>query len=1444
MKPETTDSQWPRWPQGTAGNGIVNLVLASNVDSLLQLIFGPRSAFTLKCQEVHGNKDYLETGWEPSIEEAKAALANGRNKPNQLKPQAIQDRFRMTSCSGTSMGLKFKTEELQRVTVCQPGKQYEVEACVATTATYGDRFRCICRYKLAAQEKGLSKLTITFTIIFVKPVNFVIKKAIENGANSGISKSFEDTVQVLGTFVDVEGGRKPSPAVAVPETPQPPVGNPMGGWGPVFGHIQDSMASLVEPSLVWTLRGLGRPQNPSPATLRAAGVMGIALLYLLLSLLLACLARLEQHCRTSPGFASHICAWSLHAAGLPQSARQLGMGCLFLVLIHTVLLRTASEVRLLAQRYQALRAARAAGVGEPETPQRGIRFEGYAEALETANAAMSDAQGEAPAAAVAADISDAFRLKDWTKLLSPDTWFPAKQPSSQKTQLKGHDPSAQPSKAPSLTLPRDLDAAGPSGLHAEAAAAAQEANHRGNPGKVAYSNLLSPTFLGRTKDMMSSLGLGPAVKPEEASPRAPATADAKPLAQAPSAQKIAVLRPEITTLADKPAAPIPAEEIPTVPPGPLEMDVLSTGPMVEEVFENERLSAFLIWGHSWPGHFLPTDRVGHWSKRDGAPGGKESMSFANVAPSLPEGWQWEDEDWRVDLAGASESAVDADGWSYAVDFPWLRLPPTQGSGRQRKMQHFVRRRRWLRVRRPISSRSAGLEGELSKLGAEAEAMAATTPTATSANASLPLPLPELPPLQTVLSQNTNSTRHPQPVELPDPPSPTMLSEAAARSRSKATPAAVGPVGYNKLGATSPVLSKPHKSAVWPWRRSLSRPPSADGSKPTPSAASMTAAMPIPLHPSHREHGQPAAAVAAHAPDSAASSSRSVEDQLTDALQSTAAAQPDTEDPRRMSPDGTAGVGLNEGTAASETEPLASAASGAAETEPLNAETGLTLSQHQQLLDEGHFGGWSSASGVIKREKAQRARSIDPAAPLPRLGSRQNSRDLGITGSSPERRSFFGIRHTHASPIGSSPPAGVSRQGSGQSLPSHSPMKPSNASMSPPTRPSARPPSHPLEESYVRDDDGIPFSSEQSFGGALSKELSSADVPIALDGPATSVSGGTTPAAHEHPAQPAGPSPFGMPAMQGAGQQASFMPFDTYQEAASGFTGGVYGIANPPESKARTSGLARGTEGSTDMLASSEDGLEQLQTSMRTHSSSSSGDGTHRPRSSFTQSVAKLGREALENLQDLQTAAQRALTGPKPKEEQSSPNSFSPLESGVRAATDDMQQLHPGSSPSHDSDDGLLHGGSVPVGHLSQAISEHLACATGGSGRPTTPADVSPQDFISLEGRADARSGHPAAAHGPPPDDHALTQPNISHSARRAVEVASQQIEESSCATHLAEDGSTLEQALHRRPPMETPSGKRHKVGEAASEADTSSSELNPADFGLSTIPVWQRSPSE
>ncbi len=31
--------------------------------------------------------------------------------------------------------------------------------------------------------------------------------------------------------------------------------------------------------------------------------------------------------------------------------------------------------------------------------------------------------------------------------------------------------------------------------------------------------------------------------------------------------------------------------------------------VIEEIFENQRLQPFRGWGHTWPGHFLPTDKV-------------------------------------------------------------------------------------------------------------------------------------------------------------------------------------------------------------------------------------------------------------------------------------------------------------------------------------------------------------------------------------------------------------------------------------------------------------------------------------------------------------------------------------------------------------------------------------------------------------------------------------------------------------------------------------------------------------------------------------------------------------------------------------------------------------------------------------------------------------------
>ncbi|GIL48686.1 hypothetical protein Vafri_5151 [Volvox africanus] len=135
--------------------------------------------------------------------------------------------------------------------------------------------------------------------------------------------------------------------------------------------------------------------------------------------------------------------------------------------------------------------------------------------------------------------------------------------------------------------------------------------------------------------------------------------------------------------------------------------------VVEEVFENERFQPFRGWGHMWPGHFLPSDRVGHWSDRQGKPGGSASMVFEQVVPQLPSGWRWLEDDWQVDLEGLDVEAVDNDGWTYALDFYLLKYPPPAQGGKC-SMKHFVRRRRYYRTRVRTEDRSTRSSGEFAR----------------------------------------------------------------------------------------------------------------------------------------------------------------------------------------------------------------------------------------------------------------------------------------------------------------------------------------------------------------------------------------------------------------------------------------------------------------------------------------------------------------------------------------------------------------------------------------------------------------------------------------------------------------------------------------------------------------------------------------------------------
>lgn len=131
--------------------------------------------------------------------------------------------------------------------------------------------------------------------------------------------------------------------------------------------------------------------------------------------------------------------------------------------------------------------------------------------------------------------------------------------------------------------------------------------------------------------------------------------------------------------------------------------------VVDEVFENERLQPFRGWGSTWPGHFLPTDKVLRWSLRDpvagtGGPPGEAPVSserIEEVTPPLDPRWRWIEPDWRLDLDGVAAGCVDHEGWTYGLDFPWVEFPFNPGQGKK-SIKDFVRRRRWLRTRVPIA----------------------------------------------------------------------------------------------------------------------------------------------------------------------------------------------------------------------------------------------------------------------------------------------------------------------------------------------------------------------------------------------------------------------------------------------------------------------------------------------------------------------------------------------------------------------------------------------------------------------------------------------------------------------------------------------------------------------------------------------------------------------
>eukprot|EP00884_Botryococcus_braunii_P007808 jgi/Botrbrau1/17028/Bobra.49_2s0084.1 len=718
--------QWPRWPKDATPQKLVSIHVGTSVDELWNLLFGPASKFVAKAQEVRNNRDYVETPWANETEgvsTSECSAESSAHEGNQLNGKAnsgasvpsMKGKTRMTRCLGSTMGMKFKSEELQRCMEAVPGKNYEVEVCVGTTATYGDRFRCLCRHRLEALGPQLSSWTVEFTLVYVMNVSGWIKKAIEKGAYNGLRQNFDALVELMRTFAEVSVPTK----ATTPAPPKKGAEESKGARGPtwVVSVLEEELVLLLEPVAEWLwTRGRSGGSGTNPAGRRTW--LGLILAVLVVSLKVAVLQVIllsaSRICLLARGSRLHpTCETLVQLLRLPDNAVTVWWGFALVwlsgMLATTVVRWMDARVRALVTARRARMARRSSSMSEnlsDGTPLKGRRYDGFVEALEVASSTIARGEedlNKRPDAAVPlpkggkssgmkSNLQWVWRQTEDMVKATYETVLPkGSTPPGEVVRTPNGNPasftmatrpalaSSSPVKPQSPARPeppaKSQAAVRPAAAVVDSSSSRQTSAPKPKPWKAPV-----PGSMSRSKDIVGSMVMQ--------------RAGSGSLGGSPVTASLGVPTKSQEQLSDGSFTSAHSG----LTGGLAEVAGEEPGSVEEEVFENERLQPFRGWGHQWPGHFLPTDRVGHWSRRDDTPGGRSSMSFQTVEPRLRKGWVWLEEDWAIDISGLAEGAVDEEGWTYAVDFNWVSWPPPSGSGTPRLMRDFVRKRRWVRTR--------------------------------------------------------------------------------------------------------------------------------------------------------------------------------------------------------------------------------------------------------------------------------------------------------------------------------------------------------------------------------------------------------------------------------------------------------------------------------------------------------------------------------------------------------------------------------------------------------------------------------------------------------------------------------------------------------------------------------------------------------------------------
>lgn len=705
---------WPGLPDGPGSILLSDIEVDKPLDEAFILLHGGFNEFRKNVVAACKNEDYANTGWLDSIDAALAAPPSSTNLETiaNLKPGMAYKATFLT----LAMGAMCQTTELGRVIELVPDKKIVVEATICTAVKYGDTFRPVTRRTFEVLGSERTRIKTLGAVVFISSVNGMIKGMIQKGAVQGMRDSFAKIETVMSDCAKIhpyqEGtgvalGLPPAAAIAATVKQPSRLRNILETIaGATVVDELDSWASFLHAALA---------HLPFLSGMTSDAVLCVILAFFSFEIIRICLLVLKfcasagRHPQDTLSWVSYYIFKFIH---VPQNVTEVFTTVAIAFFAREVMGKFAS---LLPQppssgsRPPSAAGANnnAAGAGEDNEGQSGIKYDGYGQAIAGTNdnyvgkgnktLETLDNKSEVALETIRQGLQHIGKLGASNRARVRQNRQDKREKIAEKVQERRqqHAQKKQQGASSALVSP-DSDTA----AIAVAAAADWGVPQGSAPTTTTTTTTAPAAALSGTSSTLSPAG------EYGASPRS-ATASQ--------------FDPDEAALLDDPHH-LSTEGY----SGPELSSRLRSCAVVESIFENERLQPFRGWGHTWPGHFLPTDRVLHWSTNDPGeePDSLASQEIKEVAPLPPPGWRWVEPKWHLDLSGVFSDSTDNDGWSYGLDFPWVLYPFIPGTGRK-KIADFVRRRRWLRTRVPILIEVEGeVEAVMAEAGADAAAAAA------------------------------------------------------------------------------------------------------------------------------------------------------------------------------------------------------------------------------------------------------------------------------------------------------------------------------------------------------------------------------------------------------------------------------------------------------------------------------------------------------------------------------------------------------------------------------------------------------------------------------------------------------------------------------------------------------------------------------------------------